>query len=133
MRRLPPLNALRAFEAVARLGTLQKAATELCVTHGAVSRQLKQLENWLGVSLFEREQRALRLNAQGSAYRQSATAAFDLIHEATVNTRQQRSAHVLGISTTHSIASKWLLPRLPDFSHRPGSLAGLALPAAENR
>jgi LysR family glycine cleavage system transcriptional activator len=116
MRMLPPLNALRAFEAVARLGNMQQAANELCVTHGAVSRQVKQLESWLGVTLFERSQRSMSLNEVGWGYRQAASAALDMIHESTINTRQHAASNVLSVATTHSIASKWLMPRLTDFS-----------------
>jgi LysR family glycine cleavage system transcriptional activator len=116
MRTLPPLNALRAFEAVARLGNMQQAANELCVTHGAVSRQVKQLESWLGVNLFDRSQRSMSLNEVGRVYRQTASAALDMIHESTINTRQHAASNVLGVATTHSIASKWLMPLLTDFS-----------------
>jgi len=118
MRQLPPLNAVKAFEAAARLNSIQKAADELCVTHGAVSRQVKQLEEWLGVTLFERSHRAISLTAVGRAYRQTASSALELIHEGTSNIKQRPAFNVLGIATTHSVASKWLMPRLPSFSKR---------------
>ena len=116
MRKLPSLNALRAFEAVARLGGVQKASDELCVTHGAVSRHLKQLEQWLHVPLFDRGERALRLTSAGEGYRQTLTAALDLIQEGTTAVCSYRADNTLGVATTHSLAAKWLMKKLPDFS-----------------
>lgn len=116
MRRLPPLNALRAFEATARMGSIQKASQELCVTHGAISRHIKQLEGWLGIVLFERKQRSLILTSAGSTYQQTVSAAFDLIHEGTMSVQHNRLSNTLGLATTHSIASKWLMEKLSAFS-----------------
>ncbi|MCE9687574.1 transcriptional regulator GcvA [Shewanella sp. AS16] len=116
MRQLPPLNAIRAFEATARLGGVQRASEELHVTHGAVSRQLKQLETWLGVTLFDRSQRALTLNAAGRAYLHSMSSALDLIHEGTASLQQFKPSNSLGIATTHSFATKWLMDKLPAFA-----------------
>ena len=115
MRRLPPLNALRAFEAVARLGGVKKAGDELFVTHGAISRHLKQLEAWLGVSLFDRSQRSLMLREVGEAYRDTISSALDLLQEGTSRVQHYEPANTLGITTTHSIATKWLLDKLPLF------------------
>lgn len=116
MRPLPPLNALCAFEAAARLGGIQKASQELCVTHGAVSRHVKLLEEWLGVTLFERSHRSITLTPAGRAYQQTVAAALDLIQEGTAAVQHHKSPKALGIATTHSIASKWLMDRLADFS-----------------
>ena len=116
MRKLPPLNALRAFEATARLGGVQKASNELCVTHGAVSRHVKQLEAWLGTDLFDRSERSLKLTTAGDAYRQTLAAALDLIQEGTIRVQNQQSANTLGVATTHSIATKWLMEKLPTFN-----------------
>jgi len=115
MRKLPPLNAVKAFEATARLGTVQKASEELFVTHGAVSRQIKQLESWLGVILFDRSQRSVKLNLAGKNYLSAASASLDLIHEASLNIQHTKSENTLGIATTHSIANKWLMDKLPHF------------------
>lgn len=116
MRKLPPLHSLRAFEATARLNGVHKAALELCVTHGAVSRQLKQLEAWLGLSLFDRSARNIKLNKQGEIYLKSITSALDLIEQSSLNMHQQAPSSAIGISTTHSIASKWLVDKLKLFS-----------------
>jgi len=115
MRKLPPLNAIRAFEATARLGNVQKASEELFVTHGAVSRQIKQLESWLGVTLFDRSKRSVKLNPEGKIYLRSASASLDLLHEASQNIKHIKSKNTLGIGTTHSLANKWLMDKLPDF------------------
>lgn len=115
MRKLPSLNTLKAFEAVARLGGVQKASDELCVTHGAVSRHLSQLEAWLGIPLFDRSERALRLTNTGRQYQHTLTMALDLMEEATQQIIRSANPNTLGIATTHSFASKWLLDRLPGF------------------
>jgi LysR family glycine cleavage system transcriptional activator len=78
-RRLPPLNALRAFEAAARLGSFERAASELHVTHGAVSRHVQLLEDWLGVPMFRRLNRRVELTEPGKAYLAEIGAAFDRI------------------------------------------------------
>jgi len=118
MRHLPPLNAIRAFEATARLGGVLRASEELHVTHGAVSRQLKQLETWLGVTLFDRSQRNLALNAAGRAYLHSVSSALDLLHEGSAGLQQFKPNNSLGIATTHSFATRWLMDRLPDFNRQ---------------
>jgi len=116
MRRLPPLNALRAFEAVARLGGVQKAGEELFVTHGAISRHIKQLEAWLGVALFDRSRRSLLLTDAGAAYRNSNSSALDLLQEGTREVLHRKPGNTLGVVTTPSIASKWLIDKLPRFA-----------------
>ncbi len=117
MRKTPPLKSLKAFESVARRQSIEAASEELHVTHGAVSRHIKQLESVLNVSLFDRTKRSLSLTPRGEKYFKQISAAFDLIDEATENLYQlERKENVLGISTTHSFASKWLMPRLPQFS-----------------
>ena len=118
MRKLPPLRPLRAFEATARLGGLSKAGDELHVTHGAVSRQIQQLEDWLGVELFDRAGRGLTPTEPGRDYQRSISAAFQIIEEATQRVQHHRPPRGLGLVTTHSIASSWLMDRLPDFAAR---------------
>lgn len=128
MRALPPLKSLRAFEATARLQGVQKASEELHVTHGAVSRQLKQLEAWLGVTLFDRSARNIALNETGEIYLKTIGSALDLIEQASQNLRHLKPQHSLGISTTHSIAAKWLLNKLNDYAeHAPDIEVWLSL------
>ena len=82
-RNLPPLNALRAFEASARLGSMQRAAHELNVTPSAVSQQVQNLEQWVGFPLLDRRARQVQANAEGRAYLAAVSAAFDQIAAAT--------------------------------------------------
>ena len=118
-RELPPLNALRAFEATARLGSLSAAADELCVTHGAVSRQVKLLEDWAGVAVFERIGRRLRLTEAGQAYRTALGGAFDTVAAASGRLRQVgRAAQPLTVNALPTFAMRWLLPRLAGFQRR---------------
>lgn len=110
---LPPLNALRSFEATARLGGVGRAAEALHVTHGAISRQLRLLEEHLGVTLFEREGRGVRLTAAGTALQAACDGAFTQIRDAVdrLQRRQRPDALVLGCSG--SILARWMIPRLP--------------------
>ena len=111
-RRLPPLNALRSFEAAARHGSFAKAAEELFVTHGAVSRAIRHLEDDLNLVLFERATRKVTLTPVGSAYAAAIRDILDRLATATVAATQDQSAGVLSISTLDSFAAKWLVPRL---------------------
>jgi LysR family glycine cleavage system transcriptional activator len=114
-RRLPPLNALRAFEAAARLGNLSAAAEELHVTHGAISKAVAQLEAWLGVTLFERPGRRVRLNATGQTYQLALGEAFDLLDAATRRCGEAGRPRMLVVNALPTFAMRWLLPRLPRF------------------
>ncbi|WP_435036904.1 transcriptional regulator GcvA [Pseudomonas neuropathica] len=105
--RLPSLNGLRAFEAVARHMSFTKAAEELNVTQTAVSHQIRRLEAELGVPLFLRLNEGLALSEDGQAYLPGVRATEQLL--------ESRDNSVLTISTLVSVASKWLLPRLPSF------------------
>jgi LysR family glycine cleavage system transcriptional activator len=111
-RRLPPLNALRAFEAAARHQSFSAAAEELHVTHGAISHQVKALEAWLGMPLFERLTRAVRLTEAGSAYRPVIEGAFNQIDAATRGLAHARIDAPLHVTTTPAFAVRWLAPRL---------------------
>jgi LysR family glycine cleavage system transcriptional activator len=113
-RYLPPLNALRAFEAAARHLNFRAAAEEIGVTQGAVAQQVRHLEDVLSQRLFERLPRGLALTAEGLAYFSAAQRALNIILDAT-EVLNRRSA-ALTISTTPSFASKWLIPRLSEFS-----------------
>jgi LysR family glycine cleavage system transcriptional activator len=113
MRRMPPLNALRAFEAAARTESFVRAGDELAVTPAAISQQVKQLEAILGVTLFQRGPRGLTLTHDGAAYVPALTAAFDGIVKATEQIRRRGIAGSVRITTLSSLAARWLLPRLP--------------------
>lgn len=115
-RSLPPLHALRAFEAAARLGRMTAAAQELSVTPGAISRQVRQLEDALGVALFEGPKHQPRLTEAGAQLRPALSQAFDTLAQAVDAVRPSASGPV-DVACFHSFMLKWLIPRLPDF-HR---------------
>ncbi len=112
-RSLPSLNALRAFEAFGRHGRMTAAAEELCVTHGAVSRQVQALEAELGVALTEGPRNRLRLTEPGLKLTEALTRAFETIEAGLPAGRQARRG--LRVSVQPTFAMKWLIPRLPDF------------------
>ncbi|RMR04705.1 Transcriptional regulator TrpI [Pseudomonas savastanoi pv. glycinea] len=109
---LPPLNALRAFEATARLNSVSQAAEQLHVTHGAVSRQLKVLEEHLGVALFVKEGRGLKLTDAGVRLRDASGDAFDRLRAVCAELSQsiEDAPFVLGCSG--SLLARWFIPRL---------------------
>lgn len=112
---LPPLNALRAFEAVARMGSFRAAAETLFVTQPAVSHQIKHLEEWLGVPLFDRSGRLPVLNQRGEALSRDLAVAFERIDSACDRARPQHDDTTLVIAAIPSVATCWLIPRLPEF------------------
>ncbi len=114
-----PLNALRAFESTARLGTMTAAANELCVTHSAVSRQIKGLENLLGVRLFEGSRTRLVLSDQAKRLLPQLTLAFDAIQEAMYQVGGTQN-DVVSVSCLGTLTMRWLIPMLHDFrNHNP--------------
>ena len=113
--RLPPLNALRAFEAAGRHLSVKAAADELSVTPGAVSQLIKSLERTLGVTLFQRVNRGIFLTEAGQSYLPPVRNAFRQIAEATRRVAASSDGGVLTVSTTPSFAAAWLVPRLKDF------------------
>ncbi|MEO3429241.1 transcriptional regulator GcvA [Pelagibius sp. CAU 1746] len=117
-RKLPPLNALRAFEAAARRLSFTKAAGELHVTQAAISHQVKTLEEHLGLQLFRRLNRRLVLTEAGQRYLPVLRDAFDSIAEGTRRLHQHEDSGALHISVVPSFAAKWLLPRLSRFRER---------------
>lgn len=117
-RRLPPLNALRTFEAAARHLSFTRAADELNVTQAAVSHQVKALEEHLGLTLFRRLNRALLLTDEGQALLAPIGEALDLITAAVERLRTQDAGGALTVSTLDSIAASWLVPRLRRFRAR---------------
>jgi LysR family glycine cleavage system transcriptional activator len=113
--KLPPLNALRAFEATARHLSVKHAADELCVTPGAVSQMLKALELHLGVKLFRRVNRGIFLTDAGQGYLPPVRNAFRQIADASRRVAVSADAGVLTVSVTPFFAAAWLVPRLKDF------------------
>ncbi|WP_375740805.1 LysR family transcriptional regulator [Pseudomonas boanensis] len=111
-RDLPPLNALRAFEAAARLQSISRAADELHVTHGAVSRQVRLLEEQLGVALFSKEGRGVKLTDAGQRLRDASGEAFDRLRDvcADLQRRSEDAPFVLGCPG--SLLARWFIPRL---------------------
>jgi LysR family glycine cleavage system transcriptional activator len=116
--RLPPLQTLRAFEATARLSSMTLAATELHVTHGAISRQIRKLEEHLGLKLFFRLTRQIILTEEGVEFHHAVTRILGELTRESERLRGRSLAKSLRISTTVSFASKWLAPRLSRFRQR---------------
>jgi LysR family glycine cleavage system transcriptional activator len=120
-RHLPPLNALRAFEAAARYLSLTRAAEELHVTPAAVSHQVKALEDYLGVKLFRRMNRSLLLTDAGQACLPGLREGFDRLAEAVDAVRARDESRPLTVTVPPSFGAKWLVPRLDRFSQdHPG-------------
>ena len=115
LRRLPSLDFLRGFEASGRLLSFTRAAAELHLTQSALSRQVAAIEDALGVPLFERRHRALRLTAEGAAFLHEITGHLQGIARAAESAGSARRAPGLTVTTTVSFASLWLIPRLPRF------------------
>ncbi|MDH5537486.1 MAG: LysR family transcriptional regulator, partial [Betaproteobacteria bacterium] len=113
--RLPPLNALKAFEAAARHLSVKKAAAELNVTPAAVSHQVRALEEYLGVEVFHRYNRALELTDAARACLPKLTEGFDCLAKAVDVMRSQKSTGMLTVSAAPSFAARWLMPRLHRF------------------
>ncbi|MBV8657283.1 MAG: transcriptional regulator GcvA [Burkholderiales bacterium] len=113
--RLPPLNALRAFESAARLESFSAAANELFVTHGAVSKQIKLLEEWLGVQLFVRTGGRVKLTEPGWRYLVQVQDGLDIIANATAQLQRPNQQRRLVINSIPTLAMYWLLPRLTAF------------------
>lgn len=117
-RRLPSLNAVRSFDAAARHLSFTRAARELCVTQGAVSRMVQALEAELGVALFLRLGRHLALTPAGAAYHPHIMDALDRIAAATRSIKHMDGGGVLSISVLPTFAMRWLVPRLPRFQQQ---------------
>lgn len=116
-RKLPPLNTLPCFEAAARLLNFSKAAEELSVTPGAISRAIKHLEEQLGTQLFERGTRSVRLSSIGEPYARAVRDTLEQLATATALATSRRSETTLNVSTSDGFAGRWLVPRLYRF-HR---------------
>jgi LysR family glycine cleavage system transcriptional activator len=115
-RRLPPLNALKAFEAAARHLSFTRAADELFVTQAAVSHQIKALEEFLSLKLFIRRNRTLLLTEEGQAYFLELKDIFKNLQDATERLLARGSKGAITVATPPSFASQWLVPRISKFS-----------------
>lgn len=120
-RHLPPLNALPSFEAAARHLSFSRAAEELHVTHGAVSRAVRNLEDHLGVQLMIRATRSVRLTPIGTSYATEIRDVLEHLAAATSEATGQFSG-ILGVSTIDSFAARWLMPRLFRFRRAHGDI-----------
>ncbi len=115
-KRLPPLNALRVFDAAARHLSFTRAADELFVTQAAVSHQIKSLEDFLGLKLFRRRNRSLLLTEEGQSYFQDIKEIFSQLTEATRKLQARSAKGALTVSLLPSFAIQWLVPRLSSFN-----------------
>ncbi|MEX3628299.1 MAG: transcriptional regulator GcvA [Burkholderia sp.] len=118
LRKLPPLNALRAFEAAARHESFSRAADELFVTHGAISHQVRALEEELGVPLFVRRGKRLSLTESGERYARQVRAALTILLDATHDVRATDCSNRLVVSSLQSFAARWITPRVGSFIDR---------------
>lgn len=120
-RKLPPLNSLKSFEAAARYQSFTKAAEELCVTPGAISRQIKTLEEYVKAPLFERMATHALLTKEGEQYWAAVREAFDKLEQATETIFPKHGvADILHINILPSLSSRWLIHLLEDFKrHYP--------------
>ncbi|WP_458098201.1 transcriptional regulator GcvA [Roseomonas sp. WA12] len=122
MDTLPPLNPLRAFEAAGRLGSVRRAALELRVTPGAVSRQVQVLETHLGLALFRRAPSAMALTAEGEQYLAAIAPHFEGLREASRRLTGRKEPGILKLRAYTTFAMKWLIPRLSRFQvDNPGA------------
>lgn len=115
MRKIPPLNSLKSFEAAARNGSFHGAADELCVSVSAISHQIKQLEAYLNVELFNRQNRNIELTEAGAKYYPTLRESFDLISYGTTKLLEPKDSKTLTVQLYSTIAIRWLIPKLPDF------------------
>ena len=118
MQKLPPLNAVRAFHVASKLKSFTQAAARLHVTQGAVSRQIKLLEDWVGLPLFVRQHHELVLTSAGTAFAQSVNQAFAALEEGVKNLQPSRVHQRLLVNVPTTFASRWLAPRLAAFHQR---------------
>jgi LysR family transcriptional regulator, glycine cleavage system transcriptional activator len=117
-KNFPPLGALRAFEAASRHMSFVRAAEELSVTPAAVSHQIKQLEHWIGMQLFDRGARGVTLSRAGQDYAQRVREVFDRLISTSAAARSQKTRRVVQVRAQLSIALLWVLPRITAFNQR---------------
>ena len=114
-RLLPTTGALAAFEAVARLGSFTAAAQELALTQGAISRQIKLLEDQFGKRLIERDSRIVQLSPEGEIYAETVRAALGQLREAALGLMSNRHGGVLNLAILPTFGTRWLMPLIPEF------------------
>ncbi|MHC6528245.1 MULTISPECIES: LysR substrate-binding domain-containing protein [unclassified Vibrio] len=129
--RMPPLQGLYYFYTAAELGSFKLAAEALFVTAAAVSQQIRQLEDWLGVELFIRQHRRVKLTAEGGILYQQTKRGFDHIQDGVRQVNQDPNPNQLSISTLPSFAQHWLVPRIGQFRQQHPELAMLIEPRNE--
>lgn len=115
-RTLPPLSAIRPFEAAARLGSFTAAAEEISLTQGAVSQQIRNLEHFLNKRLFERHVRRVELTDEGREFYAACANALDELENATQSVLARRSHQIINVSVLPTLAMSWLMPRLSEFA-----------------
>ena len=115
-QKLPPLNALRVFEVAARAGSYSAAARELNLTHGAISRHIGILEDWLGQPLFTRDGQSMVATPHARAFAREISAAFDHVADAAERYGRAQQTKVIRVSASATVAMRWLIPRLADFA-----------------
>lgn len=115
MHELPPLNALKAFDSVARHESVSHAANELCVTPGAITKQIQLLENFLGVPLFIRSHRVIILNEKGKLFQRAVSKALLEIQTVTKNIKESPQNSTLKIRSYTTFSIRWLIPHAPKF------------------
>lgn len=118
MRKIPPLNALKYFEATARNGSFHGAAEELCVSVSAISHQIKQLESYMNVELFHRHARTIELTETSKKYYPIIRDALDRISDGTLAILKPQDSNNITVQLYSTIAIRWLIPRLPDFQQK---------------
>ena len=116
--RLPPLNALRGFEAAARLGSFSKASSELCITQSAISHQIKALEDYFGQPLFKRINRAVELTDAGRDFLKTTRHMLQQLQHGANRLHFYNKPGLVVLDTSPAFAGKWLLPRLPSFKQQ---------------
>lgn len=114
---MPPLNSLRAFDAAAKYESISRAAEELSVTHTAVSRQVRNLEEWFGTELFHREGRSIRLTHTGQLLRERTRRVFNELSEVGRSFRQRERSGTIIVSSLPSIATHWIAPNIGTFTN----------------
>src|SRR5437016_769206 len=114
-RRLPPLNSLRAFEAASRHASFTRAAEELYVSQGAISRHVATLESWLKVRLFARHARGIELTPKGAVFFRAVRGALDQLEYGTRELKQKPDEKMLRVKVPPTFAIRWFVPRLARF------------------
>lgn len=118
IRHLPPLNALKMFEAVARNNSFSQAAEELCVTHSAVSHQIKQLEAWIGKKLLQRHAHGTSLTHEGQLLFTTCVQSFNSLEKCIIEIQQKPISNTITLGAPSSFMANWLIPRIENFEEK---------------